>query len=251
MMNETFFLMGGLGILALEVLKTIWHQEISLKLLIEQIYQIGIRSIPLVFVTAISIGAVMALQFGLGLEKFGGKLYVPKLVSITIVREIGPVFSSLMLAGRIGAGIASEIGSMMVTQQIDAMRALGTSPIQKIVVPRVLASLITLPVLVAMANIVGIIGGMIVGSTELGLDPNYYILKTLNTVRLADYLSGFGKTFFFALFISISACYYGLKVTDGTRGVGQATTKAVVTSSMMILIGDFFISKLFWIIQKW
>jgi phospholipid/cholesterol/gamma-HCH transport system permease protein len=251
MMNETFFLMGGLGLLALEVLKTMWSQPISLKLLIEQIYQIGIRSIPLIFVTAISIGAVMALQFGLGLEKFGGKLYVPKLVSITIVREIGPVFSSLMLAGRIGAGIASEIGSMMVTQQIDAMRALGTSPIQKIVVPRVLASLITLPVLVAMANVVGIIGGMIVGATELGLDPNYYLLKTLNTVRLADYLSGFGKTFFFALFISIPSCYYGLKVTDGTRGVGQATTKAVVTSSMMILIGDFFISKLFWIIQKW
>lgn len=247
---EIIRFLGGTGLLFKDVVREIVKGKFYWKLLIEQIYHIGLRSLPLVIITAMSTGMVMSLQFGMGLEKFGGKLYVPKLVAVTILREMGPMFTSLMLAARVGAGIASEIGSMVVTQQIDAIRALGTSPIKKIVIPRVLACLITLPILATVANIVGNAGGLIIGATELNLDPNFYLLKVMSTSNIVDYLSGFGKTFFFALFIAIPACYFGLTVQNGTKEVGIATTKAVVVASIMILVGDFFLSKLFWIVEK-
>jgi phospholipid/cholesterol/gamma-HCH transport system permease protein len=129
---------GGAYFLVMDLSREIWRRPFYLKLVLEQVYQIGVRSLPLVIVTGLSTGMVMSLQFGLGLEKFGGKPYVPKIVSLSIVRELGPVFTSLMIAARVGAGITSEIGSMTVTQQIDAIRALGTSPIKKIVVPECL-----------------------------------------------------------------------------------------------------------------
>lgn len=242
---------GGMGLLIKEVSKDTFTGKFYWKLLIEQIYHVGIKSMPLVMITAGSTGMVMSLQYGMGLEKFGGKLYVPKLVAATIMREMGPVFTSLMLAARVGAGITSEIGSMVVTQQIDAIRALGTSPIKKIVIPRVLACLITLPILVTIANIVANFGGLVIGATELNLDANFYYLKMLQSTRINDFLSGFGKTFFFAIFISVTACYYGLNVKNGTKEVGMATTKSVVVSSIMILVGDFFLTKLFWILEKW
>jgi phospholipid/cholesterol/gamma-HCH transport system permease protein len=247
---ETLHLVGGIGLLTRQVVRELFKGRFYWKLLVEQIYQVGMRSMPLVVITALSIGMVMALQFGLGLEKFGGKLYVPKLLAVTILREIGPMFTSLMLAARVGAGIASEIGSMVVTQQVDAIRALGTSPIKKIVIPRVIACLITLPILASFANIIGNAGGLLVGAVELNLDPNFYLLKVMTTSSIQDYLSGFGKTFFFSLFISIPACYFGLNVKNGTKEVGIATTKAVVTASILVVIGDFFLSKLFWLVEK-
>lgn len=156
-----------------------------------------------------------------------------------------------MLAARVGAGITSEVGSMTVTQQIDAIRALGTSPIKKIVIPRVLAALIAFPLLVAFANVVGIIGGLIVGTNDLGLDPLFYISKVFATVVMTDYFAGICKTPFFSFFISVVACYYGLNVKGGTQGVGSATTRSVVTSSIFILIGDYFLTKLFWVVEQW
>src|ERR1700692_3302540 len=204
---EFLQLCGGIGLLMSQVVRETFTGKIYWRLLSEQILQIGYRSMPLVIVTAASTGMVMSLQYGMGLEKFGGKLYVPKLVATTILREMGPVFTSLMLAARVGAGIASEIGSMVVTQQIDAVRALGTSPIKRIVIPRVLACLIALPILVAFPNVIGNLGGLIVGATELNLDPNFYYLKVMATATIEDYLSGFCKTFFFAIFISVPACY--------------------------------------------
>lgn len=242
---------GGLTILFAQVVRDTFKGRVYWKLLREQLFQVGYRSMPLILITAGSIGMVMALQFGLGLEKFGGKLYVPKLVAATILREIGPMFTSLMLAARVGAGMASEIGSMVVTQQIDAIRALGTSPIRRIVIPRVLACLIALPILVSFSNIIGNAGGMLVAATELGLDPGFYFIKILSTASMEDYLSGFGKTFFFAMFISIPACYLGLNVKNGAKEVGIATTQAVVVASILILIGDYFLSKIFWMISKW
>ncbi len=244
-------LFGGTTILAKQVASELVRRPLYVSLITEQIYQIGVRSIPLVFITAGSTGMVMALQFGLGLEKFGGKLYIPKIVSISIVREMGPVFTCLMLAARVGAGITSEIGSMKVTQQIDAIRALGTSPIKKIVIPRVLACVIGIPLLAAAANFIGILGGLFVGSHDLGLDPVFYIQKVLSTLWLPDLLSGFGKTPVFALIISLVACYFGLNVKGGTQGVGNATTRSVVTSSIFILVGDYFLTKLFWVIEQW
>ncbi len=251
MTGTLWIFLGGVTLLTLQIARDLRSGPFYFDLFVEQLYQVGIKSIPLVFLTALSIGMVMSLQFGLGLEKFGGKLYVPKLMAATIIREIGPVFTSLMMAARVGAGFASEIGSMVVTQQVDAIRALGTSPTRKIVLPRVLACLVAVPILVAFANIIGMAGGLLIGSIELGLDPNYYLLNTLSTLRMSDYFTGFFKAVFFSLFISLPSCYYGLNVTTGATGVGLSTTRAVVTSSILILIGDFFLSKLFWIIQKW
>lgn len=241
---------GGIGVLSYQLARDSIKGRLYWKLIVDQIFLVGNRSLPLIVITAISTGMVMSLQFGLGLEKFGGKLYVPKLVSITVLREMGPVFTSLMVAARVGAGFASEIGSMVVTQQIDAIRALGTSPIKTIVIPRVIATFISLPILVAIANIVSNFGALIVGYSELKLDPNFYLLKILTTVTLMDYFSGFTKSFFFALFIAIPSCYFGLTVKNGTKEVGIATTKAVVVSSILVLVGNFFLSKLFWILEK-
>lgn len=244
-------LFGGTSILTKQVISELCRPPISLRLITDQVYQIGIVSMPLVFITAASVGMVMALQFGLGLEKFGGKLYIPKIVSLTIVREMGPVFTSIMLAARVGAGITSEVGSMTVTQQIDAIRALGTSPIKKIVIPRVIACFIAIPILSLMANFVGITGAMMVGANDLGLDPVFFVQKVLGTVWMTDFMSGFLKTPVFALIIAINACYFGLTVKGGTQGVGNATTQSVVTSSIAILVGDYFLTKLFWIFEQW
>lgn len=239
---------GAYGLLFNSVLRELPKRPLHFKLTVEQIYHIGIKSIGIVFVTAFSTGMVMALQFGLGLEKFGGKLYVPKIVSLSIVREIAPVFCSLMLAARVGAGIASELGSMTVTQQIDAIRALGTSPIKRVVIPRILASLIAVPLLAALGNFIGVTGALIVGVFELGLDPMFFYQKVLSTVVIMDFFTGVLKTVFFAFFISVTACYFGLNVKGGTQGVGNATRSAVVTSSIMILIGDFFLTKAFFLL---
>ncbi len=243
--------LGGITELVRSFLAELRTKPFYLNLLIEQIYFIGVKSLPLIIITAISSGMVLALQYGLGLEKFGGKPYVPRLVASSILREMGPVFTGLMIAARVGAGIASEIGSMVVTQQIDAMRALGTSPIKRVVIPRIIASLIAVPLLTVMANAIGIIGAAIVGVNELGLDASFFFQKVYSTVRYFEYSTGIIKTFFFGFFIAITGCYFGLNVKDGTRGVGIATTKAVVTSSILIVVSDFFLSKFLWVLDKW
>lgn len=248
MMHEILIFLGGYGLLVRQTVSEVWRRPFEWDLLIEQIYQIGSRSMPLVLITAISTGMVMTLQFGIGLAKFGGQPYVPKIVSLSILREMGPVFTSLMVAARVGAGMASEIGSMVVTQQVDAIRALGTSPIRKIVLPRVIACFICLPALVAIANLIGVLGSLIVGVNELRLDPSFFVLKVTTTLKMNDLFSGLGKCVFFSFFISVTACYFGLNVKEGTKEVGLATTKAVVVSSIMVLVGDFFLTKLFFII---
>lgn len=244
-MEDSLLFIGGYGQLTKQVVSELWRTKLEWRLFADQIFQIGSRSMPLIMITALSTGMVMSLQFGIGLAKFGGAPYVPKIVSLSILREMGPVFTSLMVAARVGAGMASEIGSMVVTQQVDAIRALGTSPIRKIVIPRVLGCLVCLPLLAALANIIGVLGGMIIGVTELRLDAGFYAQKVMTTLTLEDLFSGIGKCVFFSIFISITACYFGLNVKEGTKEVGLATTKAVVVSSIMVLVGDFFLTKLF------
>ncbi len=246
-----FHTIGASFELMFESIRIGLRRPLHFHLTLEQIYQIGIKSLPLVIIVAISTGMVMALQFGYGLTKFGGKLYVPKIVSLSIVREMGPVFACLMLAARVSAGITSELGSMKVTQQIDAIRALGASPLKKIVFPRFSACMIAIPSLSAIAILVGIAGGLAVGAIELGIDSQFYMQKVLSTINLSDYISGFGKTLFFAFFIATTSCYYGLNVTGGTQGVGSATTKSVVVSCILIVTGDYFLTKLFMVIEKW
>lgn len=241
--------LGGTTLLTRQILSELFRHPFPFRLFAAQLYQVGVLSFPLILVVVLSVGMVMALQFGVGLEKFGGTLYIPKIVSVSMIRELGPVFASLMLAARVGAGITSEVGSMTVTQQIDAIRALGTSPIHQIVIPRVAACFIGLPLLCIFANFLGVLGGMVVGTADLNLDPHFYYQKVVTTVTLKDYFSGFFKTFFFALFIAVPACFFGLRVRGGTRGVGEATTKAVVTACILILTGDFVLTKLFLVFE--
>ena len=242
---------GHTSILAKQSAKESSHPPYYWHLIIEQIYECGVKSLPLVIITALAIGMIMALQFGITLAPFGGKLYVPKIVSLSIIREFGPVFTSIMIAARMGSGMASEIGSMVVTQQVDAIRALGTSHIKRIVIPRVVGLFISLPILALIANAVGIFGGSMVAMFELGLDPGFIRLKVYETVTLTDFNAGFCKTFFFALYISLTACYYGLTVKGGTKAVGTATNRCVVTCAIGILIGDYLLTKFFWIVETW
>lgn len=213
--------------------------------LMDQIVTLGLGSLSITLVIGFTMGIVMTLQFGFGLAKFGGTMYVPAVVSLSLTREMAPIFTSLLVAGRIGSGMTAEIGSMNVTQQIDALRALGTNPIRVLVVPRLLASMISLPLLTALSNALGIIGGMIVMMFEFDMPMGFYFNKILDTVKLADFATGLLKTVFFATVITLTACYRGFRTYEGTRGVGQSTTWVVVVSSIFILISDFFLSKLF------
>lgn len=236
---------GGFGELTLRVFQE--FTPINFKLCFQQIYEMGYKSLFLVLITALATGSVMALQFGLGLAKFGGQLYVPKLVSLGFLREMGPVFTSLLVAGRIGAGIASEVASMKTSQQIDAMRALGTSPIQKIVIPRLVGCMIAFPILTLIADFVGLTGAMFVSQAELGITPDYFLTKAMETVGMRDIVTGLIKTSVFAFFIGITACWKGLNTEGGTQGVGSTTTWVVVSSSVFIMISDFFLTKLFFL----
>lgn len=240
--------LGGMTLLLKQTIKELFTPPYYFGLTAEQIVVIGIQSLLLVIITGITSGAVMTLQFGYGLEKFGGKLYIPKVVGLSIIREMGPVFTSLMVAGRMGSGMAAEIGSMKVTQQIDAIRALGTSPIKRIVIPRLVAMVICLPLLTLLADLIGIFAGMLIG-LELGLGAHFFIEKVFEGLTFNDYWTGTAKTLFFAVFIVIIACYKGLSTEGGTRGVGNSTTWVVVYSSIAIMIGDFFLTKLFILIS--
>ena len=236
---------GGFSRLCLQIGREIFERPFYPRLIVQQILAIGVQSILLVSVTALATGSVMALQFGYGLSKFGGKLYVPKIVAMAILREMGPVFTSLLVAGRIGSGIASEVGSMKVTQQIDAIRALGTSPIKRIVIPRLIAALIALPILTLIADYIGIFGAMLVCMKDLAINSEYFIAKSIEALEMKDILTGMAKTVVFAFFISVTACWKGLETEGGTQGVGNSTTWVVVTSSIFIMISDYFLTKFF------
>jgi phospholipid/cholesterol/gamma-HCH transport system permease protein len=241
--------LGGIFLLAKQTFQSLFTRPFYWNLTAEQIAVMGLESLLLVAITGITCGAVMTLQFGYGLEKFGGKLYIPKVMGMSMVREMGPVFTSLMIAGRMGSGMAAEIGSMKVTQQIDAIRALGTSPIKRIVIPRVLAILICLPLLTLFADLCGMISGLLVG-IELGLGGNFFWVKTFEGLIWNDYWTGTAKTLFFGFFIAMIACYRGLNTEGGTRGVGNSTTWVVVASSISIFVADFFLTKLFIALSK-
>jgi phospholipid/cholesterol/gamma-HCH transport system permease protein len=236
---------GGFGLLTWQTAVELFQRPFYPKLLLEQTYSIGIQSFGLVLVSGLATGSVMALQFGYGLARFGGKLYVPKIVALTILREMGPVFTSLLVAGRIGSGIASEVASMKVTQQIDAIRALGTSPVKRIVIPRLLACMIALPLLTLFADYIGLFGAMLICAREHAINPEFFASKAIDTLRIVDLATGMAKTVVFAFFIAITACWKGLNTSGGTRGVGITTTWVVVQSSIFIMVSDFFLTKLF------
>ncbi len=210
-----------------------------------QMDTIGVGSLFIVILTGFFSGAVMALQMARVLAQWGQTSRVGQAVSITLVRELGPVLTALMVAGRNSSGIASELGSMKVTEQIDAMRALGTDPIQKLVTPRVIATCIVLPLLTIIADFSGMVGGWMVNTPLLGLPARPYWRPVWQSLAWDDLAQGLLKPFMFAFVISLMGCYYGLRATGGTQGVGKATTQAVVGASVLIFFLTFFLTRIF------
>ena len=212
--------------------------------LVEQLDQIGIGSLTVVVLTGFFTGAVMALQTGITLDQFGARPFVGRIVSASMVKELGPVLTGLMLAGRIGSGIAAELGSMVVTDQINALRALGTDPIRKLVVPRVLAGVLMAPVLTVIADTVGVIGGWIIAVFQLRVASSLYWTSVTEVLYVQDAWMGLIKPFCLGYIIVSIGCHVGLRTKGGTQGVGRATTNAVVASSVAVIAVDFFLTRL-------
>jgi phospholipid/cholesterol/gamma-HCH transport system permease protein len=210
-----------------------------------QMDTIGVGSLAIAAITGFFAGAVMALQMSRALATYGQVGRTGTLVSLTLVRELGPVLTALMVAGRNASGIASELGSMKVTEQIDAMRALGTDPVQKLVTPRLIATAVMLPLLTIISNFVGMFGGFIIAFYFLGLTPKQYWTTVWQALVWNDVVQGLLKPLVFAVVISLIGCYYGLRTTGGTQGVGRSTTQAVVAATVLIFILDLLITKIF------
>jgi phospholipid/cholesterol/gamma-HCH transport system permease protein len=211
---------------------------------VEQLDSIGWGSLTVVLLTGIFTGAVLALQSGLTLDQFGARPVVGRLVSASMIKELGPVLTALMLAGRVGSGIAAELGSMVVTDQINALRALGTDPIRKLVVPRVIAGVVMAPILTVISDFMGIVGGSIIAIFQLQVTSGQYWKSITDGLYVQDAWMGIIKPFFLGFVIVSIGCHVGLRTKGGTQGVGRATTNAVVAASVGVLAVDFFLTRL-------
>ena len=212
--------------------------------LVEQLESIGLGSLTVVLLTGFFTGAVLALQSGMTLDQFGARPYVGRLVSASMIKELGPVLTALMLAGRVGSGIAAELGSMVVTDQVAALRALGTDPVRKLVVPRVLAGFIMCPILTVVSNAVGLLGGWLIAVSQLRVASSVYWQSVTDGLYLEDIWMGLIKPFFLGFIIVTIGCHVGLRTSGGTQGVGRSTTRAVVAASVTVLVVDFFVTRL-------
>lgn len=235
--------LGSYALLLRAVFNDIRKDGIPLQETSRQIIVIGRDSVAIVLLTAIFSGMVLAIQTAYGLERFGAKNYIGNVVGLGLVRELGPVLTAVMLCGRIGASIAAEIGSMVVTEQVDAIRALGANPVRKLVTPKVVAAVISLPLLVIFSDVVGILGGQLVAVYELGQSAHRYQEGIFYTIIIRDVLDGLIKACLFGFLLVTISCHYGLQTSGGTEGVGKTTTAAAVTSSVVVFISNFFITK--------
>ena len=215
------------------------------RLIVRQMMSIGYYSLPVVGLTALFTGMVLALQIFLGSSRFNAESAVASIVVIGITRELGPVIAALMVAGRVGAAIAAEIGTMRVTEQIDALTTLATDPFRYLVAPRLIAGALTLPVLVLIADIVGVFGAYTVGVVKLGFTPTVYIQNTLDFLQVMDVVSGLAKAAVFGFIITLMGCYHGYNSRGGAQGVGKATTNAVVSASILLLSADYILTEIF------
>jgi len=234
--------LGAFGLLAARVFAVGLRRRFPLREIFVQFEAIAVRSSSIVLITALFTGMVLALQSVASLSRFGAKPYTGSFVGLAFVLELGPVLTAVVLAGRVGAGISAEIGSMTVSEQVDAIRALGADPIQKLVLPRMIAATLALPMLAMLANVLGVFGGMLIAEQN-GISPSFYYQSVIRTVELSDLANGLVKTFFFGWIIAMVGCHMGLRTTGGTVGVGASTTRAVVVSSIAVFVSDFFLTK--------
>jgi phospholipid/cholesterol/gamma-HCH transport system permease protein len=212
--------------------------------IILQMDRIGVGSLTIIILTGFFTGAVLAIQSEGALRRYGAVSMTGQLVSLTLIRELGPVLSALMLAGRIGSGIASELGSMVVSEQINAMRSLGTDPIRRLVTPRMVAMVFMLPLLTIICDAVGMCGGWIIASYKLLISSNQFWSDAINTLQFSDVVGTLSKPVMFGFIIAMTGCYVGLRTHGGTEGVGRSTTQAVVSSSILVITADFFMNNL-------
>ena len=237
--------------LSVESIKNVFTPPFYWMDTLEQMDLIGVGSLPIIMLTGFFIGGVLVLQTAAQFERFGETALTGDAVALALVRELGPAITALLVAGRNASGIASEIGSMVVTEQVDAMRALGTDPVRKLMTPRVVAMVLTIPLLTVVSDFVGLIGGFLVAYFTLRLGAVQFWTRAIQALDFGDLVQGFTKPFIFAFIISTIACFMGLRVKGGTQGVGRATTSAVVISSVILLVVDTFVTKLLlWMFQK-
>ena len=234
--------MGDLFLLGVQTLRAGTRGKFPFHETLVQFNAIVVRSTAIVTLTALFTGMVLALQTADSLTRFGAKPYTGSFVGLAFVLELGPVLTALMVSGRVGAGITAELGSMAVTEQIDAIRAMGADPVQKLVLPRVLSLTVGLPMLTMLAYILGIFGGSLIAQ-QYGITGNFYLQTVVNVVTISDVIESLSKTIVFGWMIGTIGCLLGLKTTGGTVGVGRATTTAVVTASIGVLVYDFFLTK--------
>lgn len=237
--------MGDIGTLSARSFRSILKRPLETSAIVYQIDALGVASMGIVAVTSIFIGMVMTIQFAYGLQRFGGLEYIPRVIVLSFLRELGPTLTAIIVGGRIGSGMAAEVGAMNVTEQVDAIRALGGDPAKKLVLPRVVAAMIVMPFLSVFADVLGTLGALGVCDFEYGIRPLLFIQSALESVLLSDLISGLAKTPVFGFIIAIVGCHFGMTTRGGTEGVGQSTTRTVVVVSISILVADYFLTRIF------
>lgn len=242
------YLLGGLSNLATQAFFCVVTPPFSRDRFLEQSKKAGFDSFPIVSLVSLFIGFIFALQTAYFMQRIGSELYIASLVALSLVRELGPVITALVVAGRVGAAITAEIGSMQVTEQIDALETLAANPVRYLVVPRMLALSLMLPLLTLYADAIGIFGSYLICVYKLGIPSSMYMRVTFDALLYKDLFTGLAKTVFFGLIIAFVSCYEGFNVQGGAEGVGQATTRSVVTTFILIIVADCFFTALFYFI---
>src|SRR5690242_7607338 len=243
-LRRTALWYGGVGLLTGQVLRSLALPPKYLKLVITEIEVMGVRSLGVALTASIFTGMVFALQSAVNMARFGAENYVGPLAALAILRELGPVLTAILVGGKVASGITAELGSMRVTEQIDALRTLGVNYIKRLIVPRVLAALLVFPLLTVMSDVLGVLGGMVIMFFERGTDMWAYWNTTTYWVVPRDFLMGVAKSFFFGGIVTLIGCYNGLATTGGTEGLGRATTATVVHVTMGVIVSDFFLTKI-------
>ena len=244
-LRRTAMWYGGVGLLTARVFSNLALPPKYFRLVIREMEIMGVRSMGVAMTAAVFTGMVFALQSAINMARFGAEAYVGPVVALAILRELGPVLTAILVGGKVASGITAELGSMRVTEQIDALRTLGVNYIKRLIVPRVVAALIVFPLLTVLADVLGVLGGMVIMFLERGADMYAYWNVTTYWVTPRDFLTGVGKSFFFGGIITLIGCYNGLSTEGGTEGLGRATTATVVHVTMGVIVSDFFLTKLF------